>query len=66
MWLLDLLLLPRSTRELALLNKIHTKFNDKALTTQQTRQVILSHKWRYHIEKVELLLMFTLYGSNKD
>jgi hypothetical protein len=59
MWLLDFLLLPRSTRELAYLNKIWGAFNDGLLDSKQTRLEIHKYKWKYHLEKIDLLVTFT-------
>lgn len=64
--LLDWLLLPRETRELARLNDIHEAFNEKRVTGEETRHMIYSHKWKYHHEKIDLLVMFTDVWQRKS
>ena len=59
MWLIDLLILPRSARELARLNRIHNAFNEGRLTSAQARSAIYMHKWKYHHNKVNLLIELT-------
>lgn len=44
----------RSALELGKLNAIWEKFNNGESVTDE----LLSHKWKYHIEKVKLLLSF--------
>ena len=58
MWLVDLILLPRSTRELMQLNKIWGYLNDGLLSPAETKSLIAKHKWRYHYEKLQLLITF--------
>lgn len=58
MWL-DYLLLPRSTIELAHLNRIWEAYNEQKLSPQQVRTKLLQRKWKHHIEKADLLLQFT-------
>ena len=57
--ILDYILLPRETRELALLNKIHEAFNEKRISGEQARHLIYQNKWKYHHEKIDLLVLFT-------
>lgn len=56
---IDWILLPRDTRELGRLNDIHEAFNDKRLTGEETRHEIYSYSWKYHHEKIDMLILFT-------
>ncbi len=51
--ILDFLLLPADTRELARLNEIHDKFNKDGVDPLPE---ILQHKWFYHTDKVIFLI----------
>lgn len=54
----DYLLLDRETYELAHLNEIWGAFNDKKITPKECRRKIYSFKWKYHHDKIDLLMMF--------
>ena len=56
---IDWLLFPRETRELGRLNEIHEAFNEKQASPEQTRHAIYNERWKYHHEKVDLLMQFT-------
>ena len=58
---LDKILLPKDTIELAELNKIWEAFNEKRLTPKQTQHELLKRAWKFHLEKVQLLLDFINY-----
>lgn len=54
--IIDWLILPRETIELARLNKIHEAFNERKITGEQCRHLIYSFKWKYHHDKIDLLM----------
>lgn len=55
MWYLVLSPLARSTKELAILNKIWGGWNDKKYSNEQVEELLKMREWKYHEEKVELL-----------
>lgn len=58
-------LLPRETIELGELNKIHEDFNNKKLTPKYTRYELYKRKWKYHHDRVDMLITFTYLMENK-
>ncbi|MFW5962623.1 MAG: hypothetical protein ACOCQR_03305 [bacterium] len=57
--MLNKIILPLSTKELALLNDIHDKFNKKQLSPAEARHIIYRQRWKYHYEKIDFLIGFT-------
>ena len=49
----------RSALELGRLNEIWGEFNDKNINQDEVLTLLLSNKWKYHIDKAKLLLDFT-------
>lgn len=58
--LIDRLLLPRETWELARLNKIWEAFNEKKLTPEQTRRKLYRYSWKKQQDNVDILVRFTI------
>lgn len=46
------------TYELKQLNDIWGQWNDGKLSKAQARRLVLQSRWKYHLEKVELLMDF--------
>ena len=64
MWLIDYLILPLETRELAKLNKIWEAFNEKKLNPKETRYLLYHFSWKKQRDKVEILIMLTIEIEN--
>jgi hypothetical protein len=63
--IIDWLILPRETRELARLNKIYEALNENRATPRKTRNSIYSYRWKYHHEKIDLIIQCTIIMENR-
>lgn len=58
--MIDYLLLPRETIELAKINHIMQLLNEGKITKRQARQKVYRQKWKFHHEKIDFLMQVTL------